>query len=315
MRDRLLQVVKDFLTIHYREGSPLLVGFSGGPDSLALLHLLLECRRFFDLEIHVAHVDHGWRESSEREAEALQKKIVALGLKFYLRRLEGVPATEEAAREARLAFFAELYEQLGCQAIILGHQGNDQIETVLKRILEGAALPAWGGIKTVTPMRGMQVWRPLLTVQKAELRGWLERRGLKAIEDETNSDPRYLRGRMRESILPSLEAQFGKQVGHNLMRFGQTAGELKEYLERRFHKYEKLVQEGGKADLSSEYPFEPVELKLFLKKFSENHGVFLSHGALETLYQLLEKGSSHRLVGSKGRWIEVRGRTIAIKTT
>ena len=155
MRDRLLQVVKEFLKVHYREGFPLLVGFSGGPDSLALLHLLMECRRFFALELHVAHVDHGWREASGREAEGLQRAVGSWGLKFYVRRLEGIPATEVAARESRLRFFGELYKELGCQAVVLGHQGDDQVETVLKRILEGATLPALGGIKGVAEVQNL----------------------------------------------------------------------------------------------------------------------------------------------------------------
>jgi len=316
MHDHILKTVQDFLALHHARGKPLIVGFSGGPDSLALLHLLLECRELFDLDLHVAHVDHGWRPESGEQADHLREDIERLKLPFYLRRLENVPMKEEAAREARLSFFQELYQTLGCQAVLLGHQGDDQSETVLKRVLEGASLMALKGILSVSVIEGMQLWRPLLAIDKPALRKWLDSRGLQPLEDSTNLDRRYLRGRMRSSILPELKEQFGKEVGENLRRLGQTAQELGDYLTRQLRKYEALIvedHEEKRVDLSSFYPFEPVEVKIFFKKFSAENEVFLSYEAVQTLYEILEKGTLHRKVGANGRWVEVRGRSIAIK--
>jgi tRNA(Ile)-lysidine synthase len=310
--DHILKSVKDFLDLHHVDGRPLLVGFSGGSDSLALLHLLLEC----SCNLHVAHVDHGWREESSGEVEKLRAHVEGLNLPFYLRRLENIPMKEDAAREARLSFFQELYDKLGCQAVVLGHQGDDQSETVLKRVLEGASLIALKGILAITSMNGMQLWRPLLGVDKTSLRAWLEKRRLEPIEDRTNLDPRYLRARMRTAILPELERHFGKEVSENLRRLGDAAKELGDYLARQVQKYEEQVvedREEKRVNLSGFYPFEPLEIKIFLKKFSEKNDVFLSHAALQSLYEILEKGELYRKVGSKGRWIEVRGRSIAIK--
>jgi tRNA(Ile)-lysidine synthase len=304
-----LEAVRNFLAQRHLQGKPLLVGFSGGPDSLALLHLLLEC----SCDLHVAHVDHGWREESREEAEQLRK---AVPLPFYLKRLEGVPMKEEAAREARLAFFRELYEKLGCQAVVLGHHADDQSETVLKRILEGASLPALKGIAPVSTFEGMEIWRPLLQVDKSSLRKWLEEKGLTPLEDRTNLDPKYLRGRMRTAILPELERQFGKEAAGNLRRLGEAAEELSLYLARQIRKYEAQVieeKEETRVDLDPFYPFEPLEVKTFIKKFSEKNGIFLSREALQSLYEILEKGGLHRKIGKEGQWIEVRGRSIAIK--
>jgi tRNA(Ile)-lysidine synthase len=309
-----LKAVKDFLKLHHVHGRPVLVGFSGGPDSLALLHLLLNSG--FDLDLHIAHVDHGWRRESAEEAVRLRYDVGLLGLPFYLRQLENIPMKENEAREARLSFFQELYQKLDCQALILGHQGDDQSETVLKRVLEGASLFALKGIVAVSMLEGMQVWRPLLGTDKPSLRAWLEERGLKPIEDQTNFDPRYLRGKMRTTILPELEQHFGKEISGNLRRLGESAGEFADYLSRRLQKYEALMiedHEEERIDLSSHYPLEPVEIKAFLKKFSEKNKVFLSHAAVQTLYEILEDGTLHRKVGGGGRWVEVRGRCIAIK--
>ncbi len=310
----LLKIVKHFLNVHYIPGRPLLLGFSGGPDSLALLHLLLDCH--MDLDLHVAHVDHGWRSESSEEADRLRKGIELLKLPFYLRQLEDVPMKENEARQARLAFFKELYQKLGCQALLLGHHGDDQSETVLKRILEGASLSALKGILPASNLEQMQVWRPLLQTDKASLKAWLKEKGLTPIEDRTNFDPRYLRGKMRTAILPQLEEHFGKEVSSNLRRLGESAQELSDYLSKKLEKYEALIiedREEKRVDLSGYYPLEPIEIKAFLKKFSEKNKVFLSHVAVQSLYEILEDGTLHRKIGGGGRWVEIRGRCIAIK--
>ena len=310
----LFSLVKHFLTLHYVPGKPLLLGFSGGPDSLALLHLLLECQ--MDLDLHIAHVDHGWRPESGEQAERLKSDIALLKLPFHFKRLVDIPKKENEGRVARLAFFKELYQKLGCQALLLGHHGDDQSETVLKRILEGASLSALKGILPVSHLEGMEVWRPLLEADKAALRAWLEEKGLVPIEDPTNTDSRYLRGKMRQAMLPQLEGHFGKEVRHNLRRLGESAQELSDYLARKIEKYEALMiedKEEKRVDLSGYYPLEPLEIKAFIKKFSEKNKIFLSRAAIQSLYEILEKGTLHRRVGENGRFVEVRGRCIAIK--
>ncbi len=308
----LLKSVKHFLSIHHIPGKPVILGFSGGPDSLALLHLLLEC----DLDLHVAHIDHGWRSESREEAQRLKQEVEFLKLPFHMKRLENIPMKENEARQARHAFFKEIYQKMDAQALILGHHGDDQSETVLKRILEGSSLSALKGILPVSTLEGMQIWRPLLDANKTLLRAWLKERGLRPIEDSTNLDPSYLRGKMRISILPQLEDHFGKEVSGNLRRLGESARELSDYLSKKLEKYESLIiedKEEKRVDLSGYYPLEPVEIKAFLKKFSEKNKVFLSHAALQSLYAILEEGTLHRKVGAGDRFVEVRGRCVAIK--
>ena len=310
MHDSILTSVKKFLKKQTQGDRPLLMGFSGGPDSLALLHLLHACR----CNLHVAHVDHGWRPESEKEAEELRGK--SLGYPFHLHRLIDAPHKEEAARQGRLKFFRKIYDQFGCQALVLGHQANDQSETVLKRIFEGASLGALGGIRAVTKIEEMQVWRPLLSLQKKDLEAWIRKRSLIPLEDKTNLDPKYTRGRMRSDILPHLSRQFGKEVSGNLCRLGEFAQEVDDYFERKIQKYIALVKETENEiaiDLSSMEPFEAVEIKFFLKKITEKNKIFLAHSTIQNLYEILEKGEGCKKIGAGGRWIEIRRRSIAIK--
>lgn len=315
MNDRILQEVKQFLETHHFPGKPLLLGFSGGPDSLALLHLLDRCRRFVDLDLHVAHVDHGWRPESREEAEKLKNEVK---FPFYMHHLEGKIKGEEGSRTERLQFFSRLYSHLGCQALILAHHKDDQAETVLKRVLEGAHFLSLGGISPIVILEGMAIWRPLLNLSKQDLLHWIEKHELKPIIDPTNQDPVYLRSRMRTQIFPELAKQFGKEVSGNLHRLGRVAQELKEYLDKKTDSYFKQVkeeegEEGIVVDLNPLYPFEKIELKVFLKRFSSKYELSLSYDALETLYDLIEKNKSARKLISQGKVIEVHQRTIALK--
>eukprot|EP01136_Pigoraptor_vietnamica_P021045 Opistho-1_new@70746 len=196
MKDPLLLLIRAFLKRHLVSSGPLLLALSGGNDSLALFHLLLACRRFFGFTLQVAHVDHGWRKTSGEEAKSLADMVEKLGFPFHLHTLSPQSSfadrnLEAQARKERLAFFKKLYQQHACQALLLAHHADDQAETVLKRLLEGASLFALGGLKEVTTLQEMQVWRPLLSVPKKELASWNMQKGLTPIEDETNSDPRF----------------------------------------------------------------------------------------------------------------------------
>ncbi len=251
--------IKHFLEENWREGAPVILACSGGPDSKALLYLLQDVKKFVDLEVVVAHVDHGWREESGREAEQLKAEAEALGLVFHLRKLEGVPMKEEAARDARFEVLVQVAREVGAQAVILGHQMDDQAETVLKRVLEGASLSACGGMKNVSARGGMTFWRPLLTVSKKDLMAWLEERGILYFTDSTNLDPKYLRGRMRGTIVPQLEASFGKSIVKNLCVLGERAQRLESHLERA----SKSLLEMKVAELEG---VDEVVLEFFLKK-------------------------------------------------
>lgn len=215
-----------FLGVHWDRKKPLLLGYSGGPDSKALLYALLEC----GVKPHLAHVDHGWRKESAQEAGALREEAAQLGCPFFSVRLD-VEKSEDAARKARLSYFSSL--MVPYEALLLAHQADDLAETVLKRILEGAHLANLGGMQPVSAQHGMTIWRPFLQVRRSEILQFLEERGLHPIIDSSNLDPTYLRARMRLEIFPFLNEQFGKETTENLTLLSARALELKEYLDRK----------------------------------------------------------------------------------
>ncbi len=278
--NKLETKIIDFLERHCEKEKTFLLALSGGPDSIALFHLL----RGVDFSFEVAHIDHSWRPESSKEAETLQALCLKYHLTFHLHTLAPPEGgnLEDKARGERLAFFRRLCKQRELRGVFLAHHADDQAETVLKRVLEGASLPKLRGLAPVKEVQGLALHRPLLTTRKKELLEWLEKRGYHYFEDGTNRDPRFLRGRLRHEILPSLSKQFGKQVSTSLCRLGEAASELAEFLEVTLEKYRNC--EGG--DLSQEFPFLA---KMVIRDAFQRNQIALPQSVLETIWWHLQK--------------------------
>lgn len=248
MKEKPPLIIKNFFKDHYK-GGPLLLAFSGGVDSTVLLHLILETLEVPSHLLHVCHIDHGWRKTSSAEAEKLRHQVQELGLPFHLFTLEPSQFIEngnleDRAREARKTIFRSLYRSLQCEALLIAHQADDQAETVLKRIFDGSFIPNCKAMASVEDQRGLTIWRPLLGIRKKTLIDWAQIKKISFIEDETNNDPKFLRNRMRSTILPTLEGQFGKAINNNLLEFAQQSRQLYSYLETKTAHIWPLANQG-----------------------------------------------------------------------
>lgn len=293
--DRPLEYVKDFLTLKLIPGKRLLLALSGGNDSLALLYVLLECRKLFDFTLHIAHVDHGWREESASEAKLLGRMIKELQLSFHQRRLIPLIGSnlEDRYRKKRYAFFHELQEEWDFQAVILAHHADDQGETLLKRICEGARLGALGGLQPEVRLGKLKLWRPLLSIRKKELTHFLQVRQLKPFDDWTNRDIHYLRSRMRVKIFPGFEKEFGKNIGRNFHRLGCLFQDIKGYLEEKRKKIENTFVQGPfGAYLRNPQKYPRLEMRYLLEEKTRMLGVHLSHDSCDTLLRLIQMNAS-----------------------
>jgi tRNA(Ile)-lysidine synthase len=191
-----------------RAGDRVVVAVSGGPDSMALRHVLWELRDRLGLTLEVAAVDHGLRADARREIELVRERATAFGLSFSAvdvdvagaRRGRRGVSVQDAAREVRLRALAALAAEHGANRVALGHQADDQAETVLHRIVRGTGIAGLAGI----PYRREMFIRPLLDVTRAQILRYLRRRSIPFVEDPSNADPRFARARMRHEILPAL---------------------------------------------------------------------------------------------------------------
>jgi tRNA(Ile)-lysidine synthase len=186
-------------------GDRVIVAVSGGPDSMALLAVLWEVRERLGLELVVAGVDHGLRLAANEELALVRARAGALGLPFARLSVDVAggkrgPSWQDAARRVRLEALEALAVERGAQRIALGHQADDQAETVLFRIVRGTGLPGLAGI----PYRRGPFIRPLLDVRRVEVLRYLHRRSIPFVEDPSNADPRYARARIRHRLLPLL---------------------------------------------------------------------------------------------------------------
>ncbi|MDN3508433.1 MAG: tRNA lysidine(34) synthetase TilS [Candidatus Neptunochlamydia sp.] len=291
------RIVKDFLTLRLEKGAKLLLGFSGGPDSMALLYFLLEAQQELDFSLDLAHVDHRWREESKEEMQALKNLAKHLDLPFHLCRLDkmGGGNLENRARERRFSFFSELHEKYRFQALLLAHHKGDQAETVFKRVAEGSGIKGLGGLYPERKQGNLLIWRPLLPFVKEDLYSYLKKKRLHFFEDSTNQDPAYLRSRMREELFPQLEKIFGKKIEGNFARLGKMCQELAHYFEEKGKAIKKAVISGPFGSyLDLNLGFHPLELKFFLKDLSS-----ISYDALEILMKLIEERRSSHLIHAK----------------
>lgn len=213
-----------------------LVAVSFGPDSMALLHLLLDLG-FSNLE--VLHINHGLRKESIQEEKLLKEHLESIGLPYHIKRLDGKKPKnnfEDYYREKRHEIFLEVYREINANTLFLGHQKDEQAETILKRLLEGGDWNGFQGIKENHSLKGMKIARPLLRVSKERLIDYLKKKGVPFSIDQSNFDPKYLRGRMRNTIIPNLEASFQKQICGNLIGFSSLMTKLSLYLNTRVEK-------------------------------------------------------------------------------
>ena len=217
-----------------RRGDAVVVGVSGGADSVSLLRALHELAREWDLHLTVGHLHHGIRgASADEDAEFVRGLAGGLGVACVVERVD-VPAIakseggtlEEVARRERYAFFGRVAAGVRATRIGVGHTMDDNAETVLHRILRGTGIRGLGGIPPMRPLsRGSDVWvvRPLIEITRAEVLAYLESIGQGWRTDPTNLDLAYSRNRIRNIVLPQLEAECGPGVKESLNRLACAA--------------------------------------------------------------------------------------------
>lgn len=221
-----------------RPEEPQLVGVSGGRDSVALLHWLVE-QGFRHLT--VCHLDHALRPESREDARFVGRLAGELGLPLVTKRAAVATlakrrrlSLETAAREARYDFFAAVAKKQRCPRILLAHHADDQVETFLFNLLRGSGSGGLGGMAPLSSREiagiPLAIARPLLRVWREEIDGFVDARELAFREDASNTDPRHTRNRVRHTLLPALASALGRDVRQSLWRAAELLRAEDEYL-------------------------------------------------------------------------------------
>jgi tRNA(Ile)-lysidine synthase len=221
--DRVLGTIRQHRML--TGGETVVVAVSGGADSVALLHVLVRLPPAFALALHVAHVDHRLRADSSEDAIFVRDLGARLGLAVDVAVVD-VPRSgspEDAARRARYAALGAIADRVGATRIATAHTADDQAETVVMRLVQGAGPRGLAGIP---PVRG-RVIRPFIDARRSDIVAFLRGEGIGWREDPSNADPRFLRNRIRRDLMPAV-AHENPAIVDALTR---TAGLMREALE------------------------------------------------------------------------------------
>jgi tRNA(Ile)-lysidine synthetase-like protein len=306
----------------FRRGDDLVVGFSGGPDSLALAAALRWPRQALGIEPHLVHVDHRLRAASAAEAQQAVALGRALGLEVRVVRLAASPTRrhpgvgmEEAARRERYRSLFTVADELGARAVVTAHHEQDQAETVLLHLLRGGGVHGAAGMgeHTRPPLprddispeidNRIWLWRPLLQESRAAIDDYVAHLGLEPVADPSNDDLTPRRNVVRHDILPRLQAQFPGAVAA-LSRYAVLAAED----DRVLHDLAARALAGAVVDGAlpiARVRAQPVALqrrmtRLWLQEWARS--VEVSANRIEAILELVRVGRGGRAVEIGEGW-------------
>jgi len=285
-------VVADVLARHELSGGRLIVGVSGGADSVALLLILAGLRESNRLGIHVAHFDHALRPDSASDAAWVVDLAVSLGVEVTVERaavsVKGGPAasrsirSEDAARRARYRFLTGTARAAGAVAILVGHTRDDQVETRLLHLTRGSGLRGLRGMTEeshygLDAVSSIRVIRPLLTVNRQSTELYCSEHRVKPRLDSTNGEVDYARNRIRHRVVPQL-TQINPRFGDALERLGRIAAEsddfIDEELDRQLNGLVEIDEQGWKIHRTTWLPLHRSLKRALLRRAAN----FLSPG-------------------------------------
>lgn len=234
MENKVLNTIKEFHLID--DGDNVVIGVSGGPDSMALLYLLLHAKKHINFNILIAHVNHGVRGDEALEDELFVKeKAYELGLPYFSTNVDMVAygdehkiSHEEAGRKLRYGFFRSVLKDYNGGKIAVAHNMNDQAETLLMRIMRGTGIDGLNGMNYMSE----DIIRPILNITRTEIEQYIEDKDIETVLDKTNLMPIYTRNKIRLELIPYIEENFNPNLTKSLWRLSQTSQNDTMFLQR-----------------------------------------------------------------------------------
>lgn len=263
---------EQFLKQELKEGETVIVGVSGGPDSMALLSILSDFREKLPFNIVCAHVNHNVRKESEQEKEFVKDFCQERNIVFEYYKIEHYSDDNfhNEARTIRYHFFENLIQKYHAHHLMTAHHADDLMETILMRITRGSTLKGYSGFSKVVKREGYQILRPLISFTKENILNYLQEKNISYVTDHSNEKDVYTRNRYRKYILPVLKKESPK-VHEKFYKFSQTLLEYQEYVEKEVElKYHKMYSNYS-LDLKQFQKEEPLIQKNILCKLLEDY--------------------------------------------
>lgn len=265
------ETIKKYNMLKY--GDCVVVGLSGGPDSMCLLHILMELRKTWGLKIFAAHLNHQFRgKEADEDALYVKKKCEEWGIDVFVQ-VFNVPAfakekglsSEEAGREIRYKLFYEVAEKVRANKIAIAHNMNDNAETVLMNLFRGSGIE---GLKGIEAKRG-QIIRPLINVRRNEIEAYCREKDLNPRIDKTNLQPIYGRNKIRLELIPYIEKNFNSNIMSTLQRLSDIVtienDFLNEEAEKELLKIAIIGENGIEYNINKMHDIHPALLRRVIR--------------------------------------------------
>lgn len=233
-----------------RNRDTIVLGISGGPDSMALLDLMLKLRKELNLVLVVAHINHNVRKESKDEEEYLKRFCKDKSVHFESMKIESIGDDnfENEARTIRYNFFHKICTDYSSKYLMTAHHGDDLIETILMRIVRGSTLKGYSGFSKVVERDDYTIIRPLIIVTKEELVNYCNRNGIKYFIDKTNEMDIHTRNRYRKYVLPFLKSE-NENVHEKFLHFSETLLEYSNYIDKEAVSIFNRIFNSGKLEI------------------------------------------------------------------
>lgn len=225
-----------------KKDEPIVVGVSGGPDSMALLHLMAMLRKRIGILIVCAHVNHNVRKESENEKEFVQKFCEENDVVFEYMKIEdyGDDNFHNEARDKRYRYFGSIVKQYHAKYLLTAHHGDDLMETILMRLVRGSTLRGYSGFSRIVKRDNYVILRPLIHMTKDDIYRYLEEYQIPFVQDASNQKDVYTRNRFRKYIVPEFKKE-DSQVHHKFYKFSKILIEYNDYIDSQVKIYMKEV--------------------------------------------------------------------------
>lgn len=282
--------------------SPILLGFSGGPDSMALLHMLHDYAKEAGAVLYAAHVHHGIRGKEADRDEAFCREVAeSLGIELFVLHAD-VPALskesgesiETTARRVRYDFFDRLMLEKNIPLLATAHNANDNLETMLFHMVRGSGLTGLCGIPVTRPCAGGLLIRPILSMTRGEILDYCKERGLSYVCDSTNVDTDYTRNKIRQTVIPALTDLHPNAV-ENAARLAETLREDDDCLEGMTTLFLAQARQGNGLLLDKIADASPsLVCRGMMRLYAElSQGISLEYTHLKALRALASKRAPH----------------------
>lgn len=319
--DKVEKMIKEEKLIE--SGDRIVVGVSGGPDSICLLHALEQIqKRGLDFEIFVAHINHMIRGNAILDEEYVENYCQERAIPVFIKRISILEIAEkekigieEAGRNARYQFFDEVKEKVNANKIATAHNANDNAETVIMNIIRGCGIDGLKGIERKTG----KLIRPLIDIPREEIEEYCLQNELKPRKDESNDELIYQRNKVRNVMIPYVQREFNLNFVGTLNRLSQIAKEEADYIEEKVkNQYEIIVkkEEKGKIELDlKEFNLLETVIKKRILRYTiyrvlgNVRGIGTIH--IEDVLALCEKGIGNKyLTPNKNIKISIKNKKI-----